>query len=104
LPEVKEATFSAVVKSASSLWLVIYLTGSNLKYFQLSVSNAIVNVEFLQQSSLKNNVSSIVPFLNDDAEGYQPNHLTQRLGRLTSLTKTQAIPWRRKEDIIHALN
>jgi hypothetical protein len=31
---VKEATFSAVIVSNARLWLVIYLTGSNLKYFQ----------------------------------------------------------------------
>jgi hypothetical protein len=31
-----------------------------------------VNVEFLQRSSLKNSVSSIIPFLKDDAEGYHP--------------------------------
>lgn len=103
IEEVKEATWSAVVTSASGLWIVIYLTGSNLKYFQLSVSNAIVNVEFLAKSSIYNNVRSVVPLLNDEATGYQPNQLTQRLGRLSTLTKSQVVPWRRKEEIVTAL-
>ena len=100
LPEVKEATFNAVITGRSYLWLVIYLTGSNLKYFQLTVSNAIVNVEFLHKSSIKDRVRSVIPLLDDDADGYQPNRLTQRLGALEELTKIQAIPWGRKEEII----
>jgi hypothetical protein len=106
MPEVKEATFSAVVTGAGSkLWLVIYLTGSNLKYFQLSVSNAIVNVEFLKQSTIYkgNHVRSVIPFINDEAIGYQPSQLTQRLGRLSDLTGNHSIPWKRKEEIIQAL-
>jgi hypothetical protein len=103
LEEVKEATFSAVIKSSSKLWLVIYLTGSNAKYFQLSTSNAIVNVELLKASSINRQVERVIPFLNDEAMGYQPNQLTQRLARLSELTKNEAIPWRRKDEIISKL-
>jgi hypothetical protein len=103
LEEVKEATFSAVIKSKTQLWLVLYLTGSNAKYFQLSASNAIVNVELLKSSSIIHQVKQVIPFLDDEATGYQPNKLTQRLARLAELTKNQVISWRHKDEIITKL-
>jgi hypothetical protein len=103
IPEVKEATFSAIVTSASKISIVIYLTGSNLTYFQHNLANAIVNVEFLKRSNLKDNLGAVLPFLNDDAVGYQPNRLTERLGRLKELTHNNAIPWREKEKLIPKL-
>lgn len=99
IPEVKEATFSAVITAPSKLWIVIYLTGSNLKYFQLSVANAIFNVESANHSTIRPHIRGIYSLLNDEAIGYQPNHLNQRLGRLSTVTKSQIIPWRQKEEL-----
>lgn len=105
IPEVKEATFSAVITSNSALWIIIYLTGSNLKYFQLSVANAIFNVESANKSIIQPQIRSIYPLLNDDAVGYQPQHLQQRLSRLTGVTKTPIIPWKKRDELArHLLN
>lgn len=99
IEEVQEATFSAVIKAPSKMWIVIYLTGSNLKYFQLSVSNAIFNVESANNSTIRPHIRGIYSLLNDDAVGYQPNHLNHRLGKLSAVTKSAVIPWRRKEEL-----
>jgi hypothetical protein len=99
IPEVKEATFSAVISGPSKLWIVIYLTGSNLKYFQLSVSNAIFNVESANNSRIHSHIRGIYPLLNDAAIGYQPTHLQQRLTKLREVTGSPIIQWKNKEEL-----
>lgn len=99
ISEVKEATFSAVISGPSKLWIVIYLTGSNLKYFQLSVSNAIFNVESANNSKIHSHIRGIYPLLNDGAIGYQPTHLQQRLGKLREVTGSPIIQWKNKEEL-----
>ena len=99
LPEVKEATFSAVISRSNKLWIVIYLTGSNLKYFQLSVSNAIVNTQFARQSSLKSHIVATVPLINNEAVGYQPTKLSHRFEMLKDVAKTPPILWSHKEEL-----
>jgi hypothetical protein len=103
IPEIKEATFSAVITEASKLLIVIYLTGSNLKYFQLSVANAIFNVESANHSSIHGHIKGIYPLVDDDALGYQPRHLNQRLGKLTAVAKSKVILWRQKEELTKQL-
>ena len=104
LEEAKEATFSAVIARASSVSLVIYLTGCNLRYFQLSVSQAIINVQMARSSSLNKHINSIIPVLNDEAVGYLPNKLTERLAILKEATASSIIPWKRgQSDLIQAL-
>ena len=97
LREVPEARFGAVVTSNSRLWLVVYLTGSNLNYFTRSVSNAIVNLELVRASSLGERIAATVPLVNDGASGYQPAKLQQRFGRLREVAQTEAVLWTNKE-------
>ena len=99
LPEIKEATFSAVIKSNSQLWLVLYLTGSNLNYFSRSASNAIVNVEFARASSLESQIKAIIPVVNNEADGYQPAKLSQRIEMLSRVAKQSPINWTEKEQL-----
>ncbi len=99
LPEVPEATFSAVIGNSSRLWLVFYLTGSNLNYFTRSVSNAIINVEFARESKLKNHIAATVPLINNQAVGYQPAKLQHRFERLKQVAQCDAISWTDRESI-----
>jgi hypothetical protein len=99
LPEIEEARFSAVITSDSQLWLVLYLTGSNLNYFTRSVSNAIVDIKFARESSIKSQIAAIIPLVNNKANGYQPEKLLHRMKWLEDEAQTSVLPWTERETI-----
>ncbi len=97
-PEIPEASFSAVATGTSKLWLIIYVTGSSLKYFQLSLSNAIINFEFAQESPLKNQIAKKITLLNNQAIGYQPLQLQHRREKLENVTP-DVLSWTERDKL-----
>jgi hypothetical protein len=72
---------------------VSYLTGSSPTYFERSISQSIVNIEFAQDSSIRPLIAAIVPLANDRALGYQPNKFKNRLARLEYVSKSPIVNW-----------
>ena len=99
LPEIKEATFSAVIHTSSQLWLVPYLTGSSPTYFERSISNTIINIGIAKRSRLNSQIAAIIPFLNDKASGYDPTRFTQRLAMLSSVSDDRVVKWSDKASL-----
>jgi hypothetical protein len=99
LPEIKEATFSAVIRSAGRVWLVSYLTGSSPAYFERSISQSIVNIEFANKSRLKRAIGAIIPFVNNQATGYEPRKFHNRLGRLAEVSGSSIVRWTERRSI-----
>ena len=102
LREIKEATFSAVIRNAGRIWLVSYLTGSSPAYFERSISQAIVNIEFANESSLRPHIGAIIPFVNNKATGYEPRKFHNRLGKLSEvakMSKSSIVRWTERGEI-----
>jgi sulfur transfer protein SufE len=93
LEEAPEARFSATITGTSKVWLVNYLTGSNLKYFTMSMSNAIVNVGFARESRLNPQIAAIIPLVNSNAAGYKPLKLQHRLEKLEEVSNCKSLLW-----------
>lgn len=99
LPEVREATFSAVITSNSRLWLVPYITGSSATYFQRSISDTIVNIGLVKDSRIAGSVEAIVPLVNDTANGYDLDRFANRLGRLRDESSEHVVNWSERKKL-----
>lgn len=93
LEQAPEARFSAIISKSSRLWLVPYLTGCDLRYFTMSMSNAIVNIELARASSLNPHIAAIIPLIDTKARGYEPMKLRNRVEKLEEVSNCKAVSW-----------
>lgn len=97
LEQAPEARFSAIITASSRLWLVPYLTGCDLRYFTMSMSNAIVNIELARASSLNPHIAAIIPLIDSKARGYEPMKLRNRVEKLEEVASCKAVSWAERD-------
>lgn len=98
IKEVSGVKFSAVIKSASKIWVVSYVTGSHLTYFRKSIGETKMNFEHVWDSSLKGHVKTI-PLLNTEAAGFQPTKLKWQLEMLKKSSGDCLVKWSDRDSI-----
>ena len=106
IKEVPGVKFSGVIERSNKIWIVSYITGSDLHRFKGSIAVTIMNFGHVWDCSLaKNNgVGATIPIVNTEASGYQP----RKLGWQTDMLKASAhgayLPWSGRNDFAELLN
>jgi hypothetical protein len=103
IDEVPGVKFSAVLKGASRLWLVSYVTGSSITYFRRSLADTVMNFKHAWQSSLKDYIGRTIPLVNDQATGYRPSELGWQMGELAHESRNSVVRWTEHEKIAELL-
>jgi hypothetical protein len=99
IPEVSGFTFSAVITAPARVWLVSYVTGSNITYFRRSLVDTMVSFQHAWQSPIGNNIGNTIPLLNDEAPGYRPSELGWQLNGLAEASRHAVVRWTEHEQI-----
>jgi hypothetical protein len=74
--------FSAAFKTNNRIWLVAYVTGSDLTYFNRSIGVTKMNFDYVWGSSLRGHLGATIPLVNTKAPGYKPEKLGWQLKAL----------------------
>ena len=97
IQEVPGFKFSAVLNSNSKLWLVSYVTGSNLTHFRRSLNDTAKSFQHAWKSSISSAIVKTIPLVNSDAGGYQPMRLSWQFDDLAEDSHGPVIKWSEKE-------
>lgn len=87
ITQVPGVKFSAAIKTNSRLWLVSYVTGSNLTYFRNSIGVTKMNFDHVWETSIASHLGATIPLLNTEAGGYLPGKLRWQLDALDSSSR-----------------
>jgi hypothetical protein len=98
--------FSGVINSSNRIWIVSYVTGSDLTYFRRSVAETNMNFEHVWKSrqSISNHIGRTIPLLNTDAKGYEPNKLKWQIDMLQESSKNNLVKWTDRNSIVGLLS
>lgn len=103
IPEVPGVRFSAVLTGPARVWLVSYVTGSNITYFRRSLADTVMNFRHAWNSPLKGHIGRTIPILNDEATGYRPSELAWRLHDLQRESRDSVVRWSEHDKITEYL-
>jgi len=98
IKEVPGVKFSGIIERSNKIWIVSYVSGSNPTYFRKSVAETIVNFEHAWGSSLSNHIAKTIPFLNSEAQGYQPNRLKWQIAKLNETSQNSLLDWKNRDE------
>jgi hypothetical protein len=105
IQEVPGVKFSGVIKRSNRIWIVSYVTGSNLPYFLRSVAVTKMNFEHVWKlGRISNHIGRTIPLLNTDADGYKPAKLKWQIEMLKSSSKDDLVKWENRASIAGLLN
>lgn len=97
--------FNAIVtKNSSSLALVNYVSGSDVSYFQKSISNASVLFEIADSSPYSQYIKQKIAVVNNSAEGFVPERLGKHFEILRGHTGQDPINWSERNNLKTLLN
>lgn len=97
--------FNAIItKNSSSFSLINYVTGSNVSYFQKSISNASVLFEIADASPYSQYIKQKIAVVNNSAEGFVPERLGKHFEILQGHTGQDPIKWSERNNLKALLN
>ncbi|MBF9253012.1 hypothetical protein I2I11_06895 [Pontibacter sp. 172403-2] len=97
----KEVRVSALVKATKSqLILINYITGSNLYYFNNSITKANFVFELADKSEVKPYIKKKICLIDDSATGFMPNKTSTYIDHLITNTSSTPINWSSRENIL----
>jgi len=99
IQEVPGVKFSAVLKAPARLWIVSYVTGSDITYFRRSLADTALNFRHAWQSQLRNNIGATIPLLNDSATGYRPSEFGFQIEQLATEAHGPVVKWSEHEKL-----
>jgi len=105
IPQFPGIKFSATINRSNRIWIVSYVTGSDLTYFRRSVAETNMNFDHVWKSrqSIKDHIGRTIPLLNTNAIGYQPEKLKWQLDMLKTTAGGTLLPWSNKDSLLNLI-
>lgn len=99
IPPVPGVRFSAVVYAKSHACIISYINGHDMTAFRKNTNDTLANFKKARASSWASRITATIPFLNNHAEGYDPQKLSYYIKELEDVAGQSAILWEEKEQI-----
>lgn len=99
LDDFKSIKFSAIITNRSELYLISYITGSSISYFDNDIRKTIVNFEIAMRSKYDMAIKERISLINNKSDGYNTIKSASLLGLLTEKSTKPAVTWTEKEKI-----
>ena len=99
VPGVPNVKFSAVVSNTSKMSIVSCVNGTSFNDFRKNTLDAAFNLKLAWRSNARTQLDKTVPILNDNARGYDPDKLADRIKELTDQAKMEPVLWSQKEKL-----
>jgi hypothetical protein len=105
IKEVPGVKFSGVIERSNKIWIISYVTGSDLPYFLRSVAVTKMNFEHVWKlGRLSNHIGRTIPLLNTDAAGYVAPKLKWQIEMLKASSRDDLVKWEDRSTIPNLLN
>jgi hypothetical protein len=100
IKEVPGVKFSGVIEQSNKIWIVSYVTGSDLPYFLRSVAVTKMNFEHVWKlGRIASHIGRTIPILNTDAGGYKADKLKWQIDMLKASSKNDLVKWEDRAEI-----
>lgn len=99
LDDFKSIKFSAIITNRSELYLISYITGSSISYFDIDIRKTIVNFEIAMKSKYDMAIKERISLINNTSDGFNTVKSASLLGLLSEKTTKPAVNWTEKEKI-----
>ncbi|MGD0343165.1 MAG: hypothetical protein ABSA76_15800, partial [Bacteroidales bacterium] len=91
LDDFKNIKFSAIVTHKSELYLISYITGSSISYFDNDIRRTIVNYEIAIRSKYNVAIKERISLINNKSDGYNTVKSSSILGLLSEKTTRKPV-------------
>lgn len=103
LDDIPSIKFNAIIHSRSSLFLLMYVTGSTQIYFENDLRKSIVNFEIAAKSKFNELVKGSIAVVNDGSAGYIPERSKSIFELLYEKTSRDPVKWSEKERLFEII-